>query len=213
MADKKKPVRVTTPKGVAQWPNLQVPDTKFNEDGEYRTKLVIASGYEEFKEKLDGLLEESVALAEKAEAEKEKPGKVETNAPYEINEEGAMVLSFKCNAQYTSKKDGKVVKVKPVLVDGKGKPITKLLKIGSGSVIKVNFETYPYIIPAQPKRKIPATAGIGMRLKGVQLCKLVEWGSSMFGADEEAEYEYDEDDTVQEQEAVDGAEDSDEEDF
>ena len=36
---KKKNVRITTPTGVAQWPRLNEPDTKFDKDGVYSVGL------------------------------------------------------------------------------------------------------------------------------------------------------------------------------
>ena len=35
------PITFTTPKGIAQYPWLSTPDTKFSEEGEYKVNLIV----------------------------------------------------------------------------------------------------------------------------------------------------------------------------
>ena len=47
---------LTTPQGKAVYPYLQVPDTKFNDEGLYNVKLHVSEeDYNEFKEQIDEL--------------------------------------------------------------------------------------------------------------------------------------------------------------
>lgn len=210
MANTQKKIKtIISPKGVAQYPYLQRPDTQHVKEGLYKTKLVIADGYEKFQQLLDEKLAESV------EEGRSKDKDVEAVEPYEINEDGALVLNFKQKAEIKNKA-GEVFKQKPTIADGKGKSITKDIKIGSGTVLKVAFQPVPYFAPSQKKGKtvIPAVAGVTLRLKGVQILELVQFGGTMFGADEEASYEYEEGDDEVTNEETNGNEASDDsEDF
>jgi len=42
MTEKKKAERFVSPKGIASYPYLTNPDTKFNPDGEYKVSLIVA---------------------------------------------------------------------------------------------------------------------------------------------------------------------------
>ena len=56
----------TTPTGVAKYPHLNKPDTKFNADGEYHTKLVVPNAAcAELVEKLDAMHEEAYETIKK----------------------------------------------------------------------------------------------------------------------------------------------------
>jgi hypothetical protein len=60
------------------------------------------------------------------------------------------------------------------LFDAKGKPLSKDIKIGGGSKMKVSYEILPYYTAI-------AGAGISLRLKAVQVIDLVEYSSGGSG--------------------------------
>lgn len=170
---------LTTPKGVAIYPHLSKPDTKFNKDGVYTVKL-----------KLEGpeatALAKQIAAAAKAKVEetrveKEKAQKgtgkkvkaadlpISKETDDEGNETGALIFSFKMNATGKSKA-GEVFTNKPVIFNAAGTPVADL-RIGGGSVIRISYELNTFYVPA-------IGAGASLRLHAVQVIELVEFGGN-----------------------------------
>lgn len=181
---KEKNIRYVTPAGIAQYPRLTKPDTKFNPDGEYKVKLEIRDPAEAAK--LTAFLDEQFDLAV-AKAKKENPGKkIKTgDVPYHTDEEtGTVIVNFKLKAKVTPKK-GDPFEQKPAIFDAKGKPL-KDANIGGGSKLKIAYEIVQYYTAI-------AGAGISLRLKAAQVIDLVEYtggaGADAYGFGEEDGYE------------------------
>lgn len=189
--------RITTPAGLAKYPRLNTPDTKFDDAGTYKITLVLNEkdkGVKEFKA--------HILTAEKAahEAAKKqlKPGKklkiLDSVIKPHLDDEGNEVdnhfeVSAKMTASGISKKTGKEWTRKPALFDAKGKPCPGA-KVGGGSKVKVNMELNPFYVPA-------LGAGLSLRLEAVQVIELQEYSggggnAGSFGFSEEEGYEADE---------------------
>jgi len=176
--------RYTTPAGIAQYPYLTKPDTKFNPDGEYKISVEIpGAAAQDIVTFLDEQFEASVAKAKK-----DNPGKKikEGDVPYSVNDDtGKVTVRFKLKAKVTPKQ-GDPFEQRPALFDAKGKPIGADAKIGGGSKVKVAYELVPYYTAI-------AGAGISLRLKAVQVIDLVEFSggasSEAYGFGEEEGYE------------------------
>lgn len=175
MAEKRKKLPVyISPLGVASFPWLNKPDTKFNPEGDYRVNLVLDEATAQpLKEKLDTLAKEAYAAAVKA-----NPGKTVREADSPVKPvldkeknvvEGKVTIGFKMKAKITSKKTGESWEQRPAIFDAAGKALVGP-KVGGGSEIKVAFEVAPYYMPSSKE------AGISLRLKAVQIIKLVEFG-------------------------------------
>lgn len=182
---KAKNTRYTTPAGIAQYPYLTKPDTKFNPDGEYKISVEIKDP--NLSAPLVDFLDVQIA-ANLIKVKKETPGKKikEGEAPYSVNEDtGAVTVKFKLKAK-VSPKNGAPFEQRPALFDAKGKPIGADAKIGGGSKVKVAYELVPYYTAI-------AGAGVSLRLKAVQVIELVEFsggaGADAFGFGEEDGYE------------------------
>lgn len=193
MAAQKLPKRIT-PAGVAQYPWLNKPDTKFKAEGEYKVTLILSD--EDFnapnpkwngmsiKELLDAEVEEAltVALEEAKPADKKK---ITSALPYEedvddaANETGNWKMTFKMKAKVTMK-NGKSFTQQPIIVDAKRKEMTE--PVFGGSVIKVSCQLVPYYIASTKK------AGVSLRLIAVQVLELAERVSDG-GFDEEEGFE------------------------
>jgi hypothetical protein len=180
---KSKNPRYVSPAGIAQYPYLTKPDTKFNPDGEYKLKLEIPADQ---AQDIVTFLDEQHELAQ-AKAKKDNPGKKikEGSAPYEVNEDtGKVSVSFKLKAKVTPK-SGDPFEQKPAIFDAKGKPLQDA-KIGGGSKVKVAYELVPYYTAI-------AGAGVSLRMKAVQVIDLVEYGggagADAYGFGEEDGYE------------------------
>jgi hypothetical protein len=176
--------RYTTPAGIAQYPYLTKPDTKFNPDGEYKISVEIpGAAAQNIVTFLDEQFEASVAKAKK-----DNPGKKikEGDVPYSVDDDsGKVTVRFKLKAKVTPKQ-GDPFEQRPALFDAKGKPIGADTKIGGGSKVKVAYELVPYYTAI-------AGAGVSLRLKAVQVIDLVEFSggasSEAYGFGEEEGYE------------------------
>lgn len=195
---KQRKPRFVTPAGIAIYPHLIEPDTKFNTDGTYQTELGLPLDAEVFDAKGRSLgtfqdfldVENHKAYEEACErfaGKKDKKGKpvvvVEADAPYRIDDD-KLIPKFKLNA-VVRPKEGKPFTQKPVIFDAKGKP-TELESLWGGSVIKVSFEVNPYCVEGTKQ------AGVSLRLKAVQVLELRRGGGANaenYGFGEEEGYE------------------------
>lgn len=176
--------RFTTPKGLAQYPALKTPDTKFNPEGDYKVNLVMEDDEKTnaIVSKLKAILEDFYENDDNVKQAIAKGRKVVTQDIYEKDEEGRIVMKFKQKAVIT-KKDGSKITVKIRQFDSKGKPLD--VNIGRDSVIKVCFSANPYYMPST------RTCGLSLRLLAVQVISLNEFGdssASSYGFEEEEGY-------------------------
>lgn len=179
-------IRLTTPKGYAQYPYLLEPDTKFNPEGDYKVNLAMDDNEDtnkliaKLEQILDDFYEENEDVA-KAQAKGRKVAKADI---FENDEEGRIVLKFKQKAVIT-KKDGSKFEVKIPQFDAKGKPMKA--NIGRDSVIKINFSIKPYYMPTTK------TVGLSLRPVAVQVIDLKEFtgggSAESYGFGEEEGYE------------------------
>jgi hypothetical protein len=182
--------RFTSPAGIAKFPRLNEPDTKFKAEGEYKVTLVLT------EEEANSILEKAKAPFEAFKAEEAKKLKKgqklkEADLPvkdhYEGEElvEGMKEVTFKTKASGVSKKTGKAWEMKPALFDAKGKPLVPRPNVGGGSKLKVSYSIGCYNTPA-------AGCGVSLRLEAVQVLDLKEFGggdAKSYGFGEEEGYE------------------------
>lgn len=179
-------IRLTTPKGYAQYPYLLEPDTKFNPEGDYKVNLAMDDNEATKKliTKLDQILDNFYEENEDVAKAQAKGRKVMKADIFEYDSEGRVVLKFKQKAVIT-KKDGSKFEVKIPQFDAKGKPMKA--NIGRDSVIKVNFSIKPYYMPTTK------TVGLSLRPVAVQVIDLKEFTSGgsaeSYGFGEEEGYE------------------------
>jgi len=175
-----------TPPGTLEHPWLTNPDFKYKKEaGEYHTKLILgAKESSKFRKAIDAEIAESLAAAKKAAAEKkaEKTGKVKKKGagkvklcedkPYVELEDGTFSFNFKMKASGESKKTGEKWTQAPALYDAKLNRLDPAeVKIGSGTEAIVSYEISQFFTEK-------LGAGVTLRLGGVQVLKLVEWGAS-----------------------------------
>ena len=151
----------TTPKGIAQYPWLSKPDTKFNEEGEYKVNLILTK-----KEAAPVIEQINAAFAENFKIQEKEHGKdIKTaNPPYtdELDDDnkptGNVIIKFKSKALYA-----------PAIFDAKGN-VMKDSNIWGGSEIRVNGSIAPYYVKL-------IGAGVALRLRAVQVIQYVEGGT------------------------------------
>lgn len=148
----------TTTEGIAEYPYLFSPDTKFDVNGLYRTKLTLP--------KIQS--KPFIELVEKTidEVAKKNKGKLSPHKPYKVAKDGKVTFTFKLKAKVNTK-NGTDFEQRPKIFDAKGIPITKTLSVYSGTKMKVAFQCVPYFTNM-------LGAGATLRMKAVQIIELVE---------------------------------------
>lgn len=148
--------KFVTPKGRAVYPSIIRPDTRYNEEGVYKTGLEMsAKDAEKFVEDLKACYTEEFGAKKLASAK----------LPFKKNDDGSIVFNFKS-------------KNAPKIFDAKGNPIKDAsdLRVGGGSVIKVAGAMKAY--------NAGGSTGVTCYLNSVQIIDLVEYNGSPFGAEE-----------------------------
>jgi hypothetical protein len=188
----KRPVH-KSPKGVAIFPYLNKPDTKWKPEGEFKTKQRIPTDE----------AEDLIAIIEKAQEEAKAEAMVKAKAknktkmvkaadlPFSAElddseeETGNTLFNFKSTASGTTKA-GKAWSRKLALFDAKGKPFKK--DIYGGSTLIIAFTAEPWV---NPKFEY----GVKLQMEAVQVIDLVSTGggavrsASAYGFGQEEGYE------------------------
>lgn len=220
MANQKYP-KMTTGRGIAIWPRINQPDTKFDPDGKYELTLAFdeddatlqkieAEATKLAEEKLEEIKADLIAKGKKAAAGKiTLVNLVREEEDDETGEAtGRKTIKATMKASGISKKTNKPWSRKPDVFNGAGKKLTVCPNVGSGSVCKMSVELFPYYAAAAKE------VGCTFRLEGVQVIKLVEFGQRDagghgFGEEDDAD---DIEDTQEDSPPFDADEDEDEDD-
>ena len=161
--------------GVAVWPHLTKPDTKWKEEGEFHTKLRIdADTAEPMLARLEAMQEQELKVAQKkAKGKKAKPADLPIQPEYddEGEETGYYILKAGMKASGTSRKTGQKWQRKLPLFDGKGKPVPSSVAVYSGSVLNLAVEPKAWTNPK-------AEVGVKLYLEAVQIINLVNGSGS-----------------------------------
>ena len=154
--------------GEAIYPHLMKPDVRFNELGEYKVTLKLdKQDASQMVKDIDQAIEDSLAKAQK-----DNKGKTVKSAPKPYKEEsGNVFFKFKMKASGVNKKTQEKFTQRPQLLDSKKNPISPSTSIWGGSIMKIAYQPVPYFTPM-------LGAGISLRLKAVQVIKLVEGKSN-----------------------------------
>ena len=164
--------KIVTPVGVSQFCWLNVPDTKFDETGHYKTNLIVnAKEGQAIVKSINEEVKKAVTIgAEKSNGKEVKKANLPFEEEYvEGKPTGNLIFKFQTKAKIMTK-DGKVIPNKVAIFDSQGKPMTDI-SIWSGSEMKVSAELIPYFTAM-------AGAGVSLRLRAVQITKLVEGGNA-----------------------------------
>lgn len=170
---------VLTPFGVADYPYLSKPDTKYVATGEYKVNLKLdkSSDAASIFDKLTKLSESTfkAATARAAKSGKRPPKPAEM--PMFETAEG-YVLKAKLKATGVNKTTGENFTQAPRIFDASNNPFPRDTLVTGGSRIRLNVEVVSYDSPK-------LGAGITLRLKDVQVKSLGAgtYGDSPFGAE------------------------------
>ena len=158
-----KPPSYITPDGIAQYPRLLIPDTKFVPEGNYSVMMEFAGDdAKTLADFLDTKMEESYKEAKENNPDKKIKA---ADAPYSWNDAGTLSVNFKMKASGVTK-DGKGWSRKPVLLNADLTPFEGI-DIGGGSKLVISYTPAPFFTQL-------IGAGISMRLEAVQVIGLPE---------------------------------------
>ena len=173
-------------KGTALWAKVFEPDTKFYANGIYSVNVLIPEAEAvELCEYLDGVVQQR--YAEEVKAKPKLKNGLSTKTPYEPEYDqngdptGNIEFKLKLKAKVQAR-DGSTYEQKPIVVDAKRTPMSADTNVGNGSVIKAAYEPIPYMMASTKQ------VGVSLRLKGVQILELVEYGNGASMFDEEDGY-------------------------
>ncbi len=180
MTNKQKRKNYTTPKGTAIYPYLCQPD-EFQGKKSWKVNLAYTEGTAECNAMLE-LIDRLSQEAYETEKAKLKPAQRNLCRPYvPYNNEydkdnrltGRIVFKFKSKFEYLDKVSGKMM---PINIDrfdkaGKATTVEALGKVGSGSILKVNW------FPISFYNSASESAGISMKINAVQFIDIVEFGA------------------------------------
>jgi hypothetical protein len=184
MADKGiKRIKIVTPVGVAVFPRLGTPDTKFNALGVYSTRFRLSpEEAQPLMDQVDALQQtmfdaEVKRLNDAGEKAKAKKLKLVADKPYkpaldkEGDETGEIEFNFKLVAQYKDRTSGTMKARSPKVVDSKGKTIDGG-RVWGGSKIKIGG----YLVPFSTAIGV----GVSLKLAQVMVLELVSGGGDSF---------------------------------
>lgn len=167
-------IKYTSPKGIANYPALVRPDTRYNPEGTYKTGLIVSA------EEVEELIEQCKDCFTE-EFGKKKPIS-SAQMPYKKH-------SVKDGDDYVDTDDYVInfsSKKMPKFFDAKGNPITntKLIeKMGGGSKLRLKGAIGAY--------NAGGKVGVKIYLNEVQVIKYVEFNGGGFAADDEEDDGFD----------------------
>jgi len=165
---------ITTPVGIARYPHLNRPDTKYKQEGEFKVNLEMSSeDAEPFIKQIEAIFSEFVA-DKKRELKKDKL-KLH-DAPW-LENDGQTILKLRVKA-VGKNKEGETFSRAPKLFNASGNVITD--NIGGGSKLQAAVVPYCWYTAS-------LGAGITLQPKAIMVHDLVTWGdggsASAYGFD------------------------------
>lgn len=161
-----------TIKGIAVYPRLNSPDTKFKEEGEYHTKLRIdAATADKLRRAFEPIQADEAEKVQRDKLKGKRPKiadlPITAEEDDEGNETGEYIIRVKMKA--SGEKNGKAWTRTVPIFDSKGKPSNA--QIGGGSVLQVAFKPVAYYMPKDKE------VGVSLYLEAVQIVELREGGN------------------------------------
>lgn len=171
-------VKLISPFGVAVYPKLNEPETRFDPDGVYECRLRLnEEDAKPFVSQLEKIHKEAYdynCKAQKKKTLKTADLPVKPVVDDDTGEEtGEVEIKFKLNAKVTTK-SGKSWEQRPKLFDSKNQPLQE--RIGGGSVVRIQTEVRPWFVPT-------LGVGITLRIGAVQVQELKQSMGGDTGSD------------------------------
>lgn len=176
-----------TPTGSVKWARVVEPDFQFDDDGLFSVSLVYDANKEahrEFYAMLDKALD--TAIVEAKEKMPTKASKIVKADILREEQDGTMMFRFKSKFKRVDAKTNQVKESYPTMVGVTGSLLAEKPLVGNGSICKVSYFAFPYYMAASNQ------VGLSLKLNGLQIISLKEYGNSEFGDASEELAEMDE---------------------
>jgi len=159
---------LSTPVGLAYYPRIDTPDTKFNPDGVYSCKLHVS---EDDYNAFNAQIKDTVNKAYQEECQKRGVSKLKVASTNPVRETADG--QYEIYAKQVAKKDTRkgLIEFSITVFDSKGNKLEEVPRVGSGSKLKMGVEIFPYYTDLNG-------FGYSLRLRAVQILDLVEYASS-----------------------------------
>ena len=174
MAKRKPLPKYNTPIGIARYPHLNKPDTRFDDEGVYKCDVILPADADETVELiayLEGIRQEKF---DSLDAKKQKQYSLAPVCEDELDdagdETGNVIFKTKLNAVGHNDK-GETWNNEPKLFDSQGNPLAEGTAVWSGSKLIVAGKVMPY---AMGSTKM---VGVSLKCDGVQVIELVSGGN------------------------------------
>ena len=165
----RKYVDMTTPKGIARYPHLATPDTKFSTEGVYTVTLRLSKdAAAPLRKELGTMHQDNLDTLKESTGKEPRDNGVPLKDAVDDDGNEVVDIKFKMRPSFKSS-SGEIKHRRPQLFDANVQPL-KDVYVGSGSTIKVSFLASPYLAPIG--------AGVSLMLKAVQVLDLVQGASS-----------------------------------
>jgi hypothetical protein len=156
----------TTPAGLALYPYLDRPDTRFEVPGKYSVKLRLAAAdAQPHIDEIQRRMAANLAAAKERAVSPFQASRVRmAEPPYSESElgDGSVIFSFKLNAL---SRGNKKRPQRPHVVDMQGKRVHA--QVTHGSLIRVSFDYAPWYT-------VLVGAGVSLKLRSVQVISLAQ---------------------------------------
>ncbi len=177
MAKRKPLPKYNTPQGIARYPHLNKPDTRFDDEGVYKCDLIVPADAPEtleLIEYLEGIRDEKF---DELDAKKQKTYSKADVCEVELDdagdETGNVIFKTKLNAVGHSKKTGESWDNEPKLFDSFGRPVDREeIQVWSGSKLIIAGKVMPYAMGSTK------SVGVSLKCEGVQIIELVSGGGA-----------------------------------
>lgn len=172
MADK---ITFTTPKGIAVYPRLKSPDTKYDDNGVYKADLKMPlETAKPLIDKLTKMFKDHTGRSHPKNPERDNR-KAFYYMELDDNDDETGNVVFKLRVKNKITKKGDLWDRRPAQFDARGKAIVNPLNVGGGTEMRVSFEVYLW---SNPDGK-----GMSLQPEAVQIIELVEFTGNNKSAD------------------------------
>lgn len=167
---------LVTPIGTLNYPWLDKPDTKFSDDGVYKTDINVPEA--DAQDLINKIEEMITAKGQEMQSSGVKTKRCK-HPVYTKNDDGTVTFRCKVDA-ITRLRNGDVWDRKPVFIDASRKQI-EALSLRGGSICRLALELYAWYNPSQ---------GVGIKLQPLKVQVLEPVLGSAAESDEFADMEY-----------------------
>lgn len=159
--------RVTTPTGDSVFVKVNEPDMTYGAPGSYTATIALTSeAADEFRLLMAPHIKNALRQLKSDGANVDKDT---LSLPIKVQEDGTVHITSRIKAGGTNRKTGEEFFNSVQVIDVEGDDASSVL-VGKGSKIKLSADVIPY--------NFNGKVGISLRLKSIQIVKLVEVGSS-----------------------------------